>query len=81
MEKMENMEAAHPLMLIEEVAQMLRLSHQTVARYAKKKKLPAFKVGYIWRFRRNEIEKIASGDVESPRGDYERGAALQTGTD
>ncbi len=44
-----------------EVAKSLKLHPFTVARLAREGKLPAFKVGGVWRFRKDEFEKwIAS---------------------
>ena len=40
-----------------EVAKGLKLHPFTVARLAREGKIPAFKVGGVWRFRKDEIEK------------------------
>ena len=40
-----------------EIAQMLRIHPFTVTRLAREGKLPAFKVGGIWRFRKDQFEK------------------------
>ena len=40
-----------------EVAQSLKLHPFTVARLAREGKIPAFKVGGVWRFRKDEFEK------------------------
>lgn len=68
------------LFLVKEVAEMLRMSPQTVTRYAVKGIIKAEKIGWCWRFKAKDIERYLSGDVESSRGDHERGTALQTGT-
>lgn len=41
----------------EEVAQYLKLHPYTVRRLAREKKIPAFRVGGQWRFRRDDIDK------------------------
>ncbi|MFZ2603862.1 MAG: helix-turn-helix domain-containing protein [Candidatus Omnitrophota bacterium] len=41
----------------EEVAQYLKLHPYTVRRLAREKKIPAFRVGGQWRFRKDEIDK------------------------
>ncbi|MGZ9097770.1 MAG: helix-turn-helix domain-containing protein [Micavibrio sp.] len=46
------------IMTIREVAQFLRLTEKTAYRYALEEKIPGFKVGGVWRFRRDEIEKL-----------------------
>ncbi len=44
-----------------EIAKILRIHPFTVTRLAREGKIPAFKVGGIWRFRKDQFEKwIAS---------------------
>lgn len=43
-------------MTIEEVAQYLQLSRDTVYKFAQKGKIPASKIGKQWRFKRDEID-------------------------
>lgn len=43
-------------MTIREVAQFLRLTEKTAYRYAAEGKIPGFKVGGAWRFRKSDIE-------------------------
>lgn len=45
------------LMTLEEVADYLRLSKDTVYRLANTGKLPASKVGNQWRFRRGDVDE------------------------
>ncbi len=40
-----------------EVAKILRIHPFSVTRLARQKKLPAFKVGGVWRFRKDQFEK------------------------
>ncbi len=40
-----------------DVARMLRIHSFTVTRLAREGKLPAFKVGGMWRFRKDQFEK------------------------
>ncbi len=44
------------IMTIREVAGYLRLTEKTAYRFALEGKIPGFKVGAAWRFRRDEIE-------------------------
>ena len=39
-----------------EIAKILRIHPFSVTRLARQKKLPAFKVGGIWRFRKDQFE-------------------------
>jgi len=41
----------------EEIAKYLKLHPYTIRRLAREKKLPAFRAGGQWRFRRDEIDK------------------------
>ena len=47
---------ADDIMTIDEVAEYLRINMKTAYRLAGEDKLPGFKVGGAWRFRRAEIE-------------------------
>lgn len=40
-----------------EVAEILGLSRQTVTKMARKKVLPAYRIGGEWRFRREEVDR------------------------
>ena len=42
----------------EEVAKVLRLHPYTVRRLCREKRVPAFKFGGQWRFRKDEIDKL-----------------------
>ena len=41
---------------VEEVAEALKLHPYTIRRLSREKKIPAFKFGGQWRFRKSEIE-------------------------
>ena len=45
------------IMTIREVADYLKLTEKTAYRLAAKGKIPGFKVGGSWRFKRSQIEK------------------------
>ncbi len=45
------------ILTIEEVAKYLRVSDRTVYEWAQKGEIPAGKIGTVWRFKKNEIEK------------------------
>lgn len=45
------------LITIKEVADFLQIAEKTIYRMAAESKIPAFKVGGSWRFKRGEIEK------------------------
>ena len=47
---------------IKEVAEYLKLTQKTAYRLAAEGKIPGFKVGGSWRFRRDEIEKMTKGE-------------------
>ncbi len=42
---------------VEEIAKILRLHPYTVRRLSREKKIPAFKFGGQWRYRKDEINK------------------------
>ncbi len=43
------------IMTVDEVAQFLKLSKITIYKLVKQEKLPGFRVGNSWRFRREDI--------------------------
>ncbi len=45
------------IMTVQDVASYLKLNERTVYRMAMSVKIPAFKVGASWRFKREDIEK------------------------
>lgn len=45
------------MMKLREVADFLRISERTIHRMIREEKLPAFRVGRSWRFRKEMIEK------------------------
>lgn len=45
------------ILTIQEVAEYLKLNEKTAYRLASEKKIPGFKVGGSWRFKRVDIEK------------------------
>ena len=48
--------AADSVMTVKEVAEYLRVNQRTVYRLAVDRKLPGFKVGATWRFKRADID-------------------------
>ena len=61
------------ILTIKEVAEYLRITEKTAYRLASERKLPGFKVGGSWRFRKSEIDawidedarKRANGDKDT----------------
>src|SRR5438128_1414220 len=51
---------------VEEVAQALRLQPETVRQMAREGRLPAHKVGKVWRFHPAEIQSWLRTSVEAP---------------
>lgn len=45
------------IMTIKELADYLKIAEKTAYRFALEKKIPGFKVGGAWRFRRKEIDE------------------------
>jgi PTS system nitrogen regulatory IIA component len=47
----------HEILTLEEVARYLRLTPQTIYKWAQEKRIPAAKLGKEWRFRRSVIDR------------------------
>ena len=45
------------IMTVKEVAEYLKIAEKTAYRFAADKKIPGFKVGSAWRFKKTEIDK------------------------
>ncbi len=57
------MPMSNDILTIREVAEYLKINEKTAYRLAAEGKLPGFKVGGAWRFRRDEIEKLTKGST------------------
>jgi excisionase family DNA binding protein len=53
---------ATDILTVKEVAVFLKLTEKTAYRLAADGKIPGFKVGGSWRFRRDEIEKMTRSE-------------------
>ena len=52
------------ILTIQEVAKLLKVADKTVYTMSQKGSLPAFKVGGLWRFRRQDLDAWISERVE-----------------
>lgn len=55
------------IMTIKEVAEYLKLTEKTTYRLAAERKIPGFKVGGAWRFRKSEIDRWIAGQEQNNR--------------
>jgi len=53
------------LMTIDELARYLRMKKVTIYKHAQERKLPGFKVGSSWRFKKSTIDKWISDKEKS----------------
>ncbi len=53
------------LMTIEEVAEYVDMHPESIRRMARQKRLPGRKLGGVWRFRQEDVEKAIFGDQEA----------------
>ncbi len=54
---------SNDILTICEVAEYLKINEKTAYRLAAEGRLPGFKVGGAWRFRKDEIEKLTKGQT------------------
>lgn len=54
------------ILTIDEVAEYLRLTPQTIYKWAQEKRIPAVKLGKEWRFRRSVIDKWFDDQLQWP---------------
>lgn len=57
------------IMTIREVAEYLKVNERTIYRLLSAKKMPAFKVGGSWRFRRSDIDGWIASQSEGGAGE------------
>jgi len=57
----------HEIMTSKEVAEYLKLNQITVCKYAAEGKIPAIRIGKVWRFDRELIEEWISGNQQAGR--------------
>ena len=57
---------ANEILTIDEVAEYLRLTPQTIYKWAQEKRIPAVKLGKEWRFRRSVIDKWFDDQLQWP---------------
>lgn len=61
--------ALSEILTVEEVAAYLKITERSVYGLLSKQRLPAFKVGGSWRFRRDEIENLTrNGELSKKKG-------------
>jgi excisionase family DNA binding protein len=65
---------ADEILTIDEVAAYLKAGKRTVYRLAASGKLPAFKLGGTWRFRRGDLDKWIAGRIGNATLDDGEGA-------
>ena len=53
---------------VEELAGYLKLHEYTIRRLAREGKIPSFKAGGQWRFRKDEINSWSRGEVKKAKG-------------
>jgi len=57
MENKITLEKEERLLTIDEVAEFLHVNPMTVYAWVKDEKIPAFKIGKVWRFKKTEIDE------------------------
>lgn len=57
------------ILTIKEVAEYLKVTDRTIYRLAGAKKIPAFKVGGVWRFSRADIDQWIKQQTAAPDND------------
>ena len=69
--------SAPALLTVEEVARYLRVKRSTVYEWAQTGKIPAAKVGRLWRFHREEIDTwVRNGGLQAPRSNHDAPVAF-----
>lgn len=59
------------ILTTEEVAKFLKMSPQTIWRWINQGKMPAFKLGGVWRVRKSDLDKMIDKKIRSTLNKYE----------
>ena len=62
---------ANEILTIEEVAEYLRLTPQTIYKWAQEKRIPAVKLGKEWRFRRSILDRWLDEQIVGPGSGFD----------
>jgi excisionase family DNA binding protein len=57
-----------PVLTLKDVAAYLKVDDRTIYRLAQAKKMPAFKVGGTWRFRKGDIDAWIEAQLQQKGG-------------
>lgn len=60
------------IITIKELADYLKIAEKTAYRFALEKKIPGFKVGAAWRFRKSEIDAWIKEQENEIKNDYQK---------
>lgn len=64
MERIMNLEVMDRWLSVQEIAQYLGISKETVYRWLEKGKIPAHRVGKLWKFKTSEVDQwIKNGNA------------------
>jgi len=61
---------------VQELATYLRMKPVTIYKHAKAGKLPAFKVGANWRFKKSTIDRWIADQETNDKNEYHNGHAI-----
>lgn len=57
------------ILTVKELAEYLKIAEKTAYRFASEGKVPGFKVGSAWRFRRSEIDRWIAEQEQKQEGE------------
>ena len=64
------------IMTMKELADYLKIAEKTAYRFASDKKIPGFKVGNAWRFRKSEIDNWIKKQEKTKQKNYDKYNAI-----
>lgn len=62
---MKNEQTFEPLISPPEAAALLKIHEKTLVRLARQRKVPAVRLGKLWRFRRSSLDEWIAAQVQS----------------
>ena len=62
---------------VDEIAAYLGVKRDTIYKWIERKKMPAHKVGRLWKFRKEEVDEwVKSGEADDKKGNAKSGSSI-----
>src|SRR5580704_5648706 len=67
------MQETEPWLSLEQIAQHVGVSTDTIHRWIRKRDMPAFKVGRLWKFKASKVDEWVQAGTSKPNSEEDEG--------